>query len=38
MAEFAVVVPALLLLGLGGLQAFLGYHAKIILDYATFEA
>ena len=38
MAEFLVVAPALLFLGLGTLQAGLIYHANTILQYATFEA
>lgn len=38
MTEFVVVAPTLLLLGLGTVQAGLVYHAKTILNYATFEA
>jgi len=38
LAEFVVTLPALLLLGLGGYQGFLAYHAKTVLDYAAFEA
>ena len=36
--EFAVALPALLLLGLGTLQGALAYHAKTTLNYAAFEA
>ena len=38
LVEFAVALPALLLLGLGTLQGALAYHAKTTLNYATFEA
>lgn len=38
MAEFVVVAPLLMLLGLGTVQAGLIYHAKTVLNYATFEA
>jgi RHS repeat-associated protein len=37
-AEFLISVPALLLLGLGGLQTLFFYDAKTTLTYATFEA
>ena len=37
-AEFLISVPALLLLGLGGLQSLFIYDAKTTLTYATFEA
>ena len=37
-AEFLVVAPLLLLLGLGAVQLGLIYHGKTILNYATFEA
>ena len=38
LAEFAIVAPVLLLLGLGTVQAGLLYHGRTILNYATFEA
>jgi hypothetical protein len=38
MAELLVSLPALLLLGLGGLQTALIYDAKTTINYATFEA
>lgn len=37
-AEFAVVLPALLMLGLGSIQSALFYQAKTTVTYATFEA
>ena len=37
-AEFLFAVPALLLLGLGGLQTLFFYDAKTTLTYATFES
>ncbi len=36
--EFLVVIPALLALGLGGMQTALMYNAKNVVKYATFEA
>jgi len=36
--EFVVVAPVLALMGLGTVQAGLAYHAKTVLNYATFEA
>ncbi len=38
MAETVIILPVVLLLVLGGLQFALIYHAKITLNYATFEA
>jgi hypothetical protein len=38
MVETVIILPVLLLLVLGGLQFALIYHAKITLNYATFEA
>lgn len=38
LVEFIVVAPVLLMLGLGTVQIGLLYHAKSILNYATFEA
>lgn len=38
MVEFLIVVPFLLWLGMGILQFGLVYHAKSMLNYATFEA
>lgn len=38
MTELLVSLPALLLLGLGGLQTALIYDAKTTINYATFEA
>lgn len=38
LAEFIYAVPAVLLLGLGSVQAGLIYHGKSTLNYATFEA
>ncbi|MCU7891220.1 MAG: pilus assembly protein, partial [Candidatus Thiodiazotropha sp. (ex Ustalcina ferruginea)] len=38
MTELLVSLPALLLMGLGGLQTSLLYDAKTTLNYATFEA
>lgn len=38
MTEMVVVVPALLLLGLGAMQGALMYNAKNTVSYATFEA
>ena len=38
MAETVIVLPVILLLVLGALQFALIYHAKITLNYATFEA
>jgi hypothetical protein len=37
LAEFIYAAPAVLLLGLGSLQAGLIYHGKSTLNYATFE-
>ncbi len=37
-AEFVVVLPALLLLGLGSIQSALFHQAKTTVTYATFEA
>ncbi|MCU7891231.1 MAG: pilus assembly protein, partial [Candidatus Thiodiazotropha sp. (ex Ustalcina ferruginea)] len=37
MTELLVSLPALLLMGLGGLQTALLYDAKTTLNYATFE-
>ncbi len=37
-AEFVVVLPALLVLGLGSLQSALFYQAKTTVTYAAFEA
>jgi hypothetical protein len=38
MVEFLIVIPMLLFVGLGIMQFGLVYHAKSILNYATFEA
>lgn len=38
MTEFLIVLPVLLLLILGAIQAFLIYQTKSALNYATFEA
>ncbi|MCU7943900.1 MAG: pilus assembly protein, partial [Candidatus Thiodiazotropha sp. (ex Cardiolucina cf. quadrata)] len=38
MTELLVSLPALLLIGLGGLQTALLFDAKIIVNSATFEA
>ena len=38
LAEFIFTVPAVMLLGLGCVQAGLIYHGKSTLNYATFEA
>ncbi len=38
MAEFLIVTPLLMFVGLGILQMGLVYHAKSMLTYATFEA
>jgi hypothetical protein len=38
LAEFLVVVPAMLLLGLGVIQSLFFYQAKTVANYATFEA
>src|SRR5687768_13719339 len=38
MAETVIILPVVLLLILGALQFALIYHAKITLNYATFEA
>ncbi|HEY3487446.1 MAG TPA: TadE family protein [Gammaproteobacteria bacterium] len=38
MAETVIILPVMLLLVLGALQFALIYHAKITLNYATFEA
>lgn len=38
MVEFLIVIPLLLLLVFGALQFAFIYHAKITLNYATFEA
>jgi hypothetical protein len=38
MAETVIILPVMLLLILGALQFALIYHAKITLNYATFEA
>jgi hypothetical protein len=38
MVETVIILPVLLLLVLGALQFALIYHAKITLNYATFEA
>lgn len=38
LVETAIVAPLLLLMGLGTVQAGLVYHAKTIVNYATFEA
>lgn len=38
MVEFVIAAPVLLLLGLGIVQSGLMYHAKTVLNYATFEA
>lgn len=38
MVEFVIVTPMLLFMGLGILQFGLIYHAKSVLNYATFEA
>lgn len=38
MVEFLIVLPLLLFAGLGVMQFGLIYHAKTILNYATFEA
>jgi hypothetical protein len=36
--EFLVVIPAMLLLGLGVIQSLFFYQAKTVANYATFEA
>lgn len=38
MVEFIIVTPMLMLMGLGIMQFGLIYHAKSVLNYATFEA
>ncbi len=38
MVEFILATPAVLVLGLGSIQAGLIYHGKTTLNYATFEA
>jgi len=38
MVEFLVVLPAMMFTGLGVMQFGLIYHAKSVLNYATFEA
>jgi len=38
MVEFLVVAPVLIFLGMGVVQMGLVYHARNVLDYATFEA
>jgi len=38
MVEFLIVIPMLLFVGLGIMQFGLVYHAKSVLNYATFEA
>jgi len=38
MAEFLIIAPILLLFGMGLLQVGLIYHAKTVVNYATFEA
>lgn len=38
MVEFIIVTPVILLLLFGGLQFAFLYHAKTLLNYATFEA
>lgn len=38
MVEFIIVAPILIFLGMGIIQMGLVYHARNILDYATFEA
>ncbi|MBT2971609.1 MAG: pilus assembly protein, partial [Candidatus Thiodiazotropha sp. (ex Ctena orbiculata)] len=38
MTELLVALPALLLMGLGGLQSALLFDAKTTINYATFEA
>jgi len=38
MVEFVIVTPMLMFMGLGIMQFGLIYHAKSILNYATFEA
>ncbi|MCG7878444.1 MAG: pilus assembly protein, partial [Candidatus Thiodiazotropha taylori] len=38
MTELLVSLPALLLMGLGGLQSALLFDAKTTINYATFEA
>lgn len=38
MVEFILVIPVLLFMGMGLMQFALIYHAKSVLNYATFEA
>ena len=38
MVEFIIVTPMLMFMGLGIMQIGLVYHAKSVLNYATFEA
>lgn len=38
MVEFVIVTPMLMFMGLGIMQFGLVYHAKSVLNYATFEA
>lgn len=38
MVEFLLVAPVLVFLGMGIVQMGLAYHARNVLDYATFEA
>ena len=38
MVEFLIVAPLLIYMGLGIVQLGLAYHARNVLDYATFEA
>ncbi|PVV14799.1 MAG: hypothetical protein B6D82_05215, partial [gamma proteobacterium symbiont of Ctena orbiculata] len=38
MTELLVSLPALLLMGLGGLQTALLFDAKMVINSATFEA
>jgi len=38
MAEFVLIAPVIFLLGLGIVQMGLVYHAKTVVNYATFEA
>ncbi len=38
LAEFSIITPVVLILGMGTVQAGLIYHGKSTLNYATFEA
>lgn len=38
MVEFILVAPVLIFIGMGIVQMGLAYHARNVLDYATFEA